>query len=130
VKELVGGKLDSDGDRYWWKLKEHRLPFFRTDEPLIRASVAPATPFFEEDSVRQLIDWAGGVRWVRGETTPHRFIEETRRHRGHVTFFMNGDRHREVFEPLSADMMKLHRYLKKAFDPDGILNPGRLYKEL
>jgi glycolate oxidase FAD binding subunit len=27
-------------------------------------------------------------------------------------------------------LMRLHRELKNAFDPAGILNPGRLYAEL
>jgi len=35
-----------------------------------------------------------------------------------------------VFHPLPAPLMALQRNLKKAFDPAGILNPGRLYAGL
>jgi glycolate oxidase FAD binding subunit len=31
---------------------------------------------------------------------------------------------------LSAPLLALHRNLKRAFDPAGILNPGRLYQDL
>jgi glycolate oxidase FAD binding subunit len=33
----------------------------------------------------------------------------------------------EVFQPLSASVERLTRSLKAAFDPGGILNPGRMY---
>jgi glycolate oxidase FAD binding subunit len=32
--------------------------------------------------------------------------------------------------PLSAGQLKLHRNLKQAFDPKGIINPGRQYPDL
>ena len=32
-----------------------------------------------------------------------------------------------VFEPLSAPLMRITRDIKAAFDPDGVLNPGRMY---
>ena len=35
----------------------------------------------------------------------------------------------DAFAPLSPALLALHRRLKKAFDPRGILNPGRLYAE-
>jgi len=35
-----------------------------------------------------------------------------------------------VFQPLPPVLMKLHRNLKRAFDPSGVLNPGRLYTDL
>ena len=37
---------------------------------------------------------------------------------------------REVFAPLDAPLLRLHRQLKQVFDPAGILNPGRMYAEL
>ena len=36
---------------------------------------------------------------------------------------------RRTVAPLSPALLALHRRLKKAFDPRGILNPGRLYAE-
>jgi glycolate oxidase FAD binding subunit len=33
----------------------------------------------------------------------------------------------EVFQPLPEVNMNLIRGLKRAFDPEGVLNPGRMY---
>jgi glycolate oxidase FAD binding subunit len=33
----------------------------------------------------------------------------------------------DVFQPLDAPLMALTAALKQAFDPVGILNPGRMY---
>jgi glycolate oxidase FAD binding subunit len=49
---------------------------------------------------------------------------------GHAILFRGGDRTSEVFHPLTPPLMTLHRRLKDAFDPKGILNPGRLYRDL
>ncbi len=35
-----------------------------------------------------------------------------------------------VFAPLTPALDRIHRELKKAFDPDGVFNPGRLYPDL
>jgi len=35
-----------------------------------------------------------------------------------------------VFAPLAAPLFELHRRLKSAFDPQAILNPGRMYEGL
>jgi glycolate oxidase FAD binding subunit len=34
-----------------------------------------------------------------------------------------------VFQPLAPAMLAVHKRLKAVFDPHGILNPGRLYRE-
>ncbi|MGB5718313.1 MAG: FAD-linked oxidase C-terminal domain-containing protein, partial [Gammaproteobacteria bacterium] len=49
---------------------------------------------------------------------------------GHATLFRGGDRDGEVFHPLQAALLSLHQRLKQTFDPAGILNPGRMYREL
>ncbi len=46
--------------------------------------------------------------------------------KGHATLFRGGDRAAGVFHPLAPALAKIHRRLKDAFDPAGILNPGRL----
>jgi glycolate oxidase FAD binding subunit len=34
-----------------------------------------------------------------------------------------------VFHPLAPAVATIHRNLKNAFDPSGIFNPGRMYKD-
>ncbi len=46
---------------------------------------------------------------------------------GHATLFRGGDTSVGVFHPLQPAVMKIHQRLKAAFDPAGILNPGRMY---
>ena len=46
---------------------------------------------------------------------------------GHATLFRGGDKAAGVFHPLKPAIFKIHRRLKGAFDPAGILNPGRMY---
>jgi glycolate oxidase FAD binding subunit len=33
----------------------------------------------------------------------------------------------DVFEPLAAPLMKISAGIKASFDPDAVLNPGRMY---
>jgi glycolate oxidase FAD binding subunit len=35
-----------------------------------------------------------------------------------------------VFQPLAPTIMKLTKGLKGVFDPNGILNPGRMYADI
>jgi FAD/FMN-containing dehydrogenase len=52
-----------------------------------------------------------------------------RRRRRHATLFRAAQKDAGAFAPLPAVLARLHRDLKRAFDPAGILNPGRLYPE-
>ncbi len=75
----------------------------------------------------QLIEWGGGLRWVSGELSPLDIRSTAERLGGHATLFRGGDKAIGVFHPLPPALMKIHRRLKTAFDPEGILNPGRMY---
>jgi glycolate oxidase FAD binding subunit len=55
--------------------------------------------------------------------------EAAQRAKGHATLFRAADRSAGAFTPPEPMVMRLHRELKAAFDPAGILNPGRLYPE-
>ncbi|MBN8495125.1 MAG: glycolate oxidase subunit GlcE, partial [Burkholderiales bacterium] len=49
---------------------------------------------------------------------------------GHATLFRSQDRSAGVFAPLKSPLDRIHRELKRAFDPDGVFNPGRMYPGL
>jgi glycolate oxidase FAD binding subunit len=75
----------------------------------------------------QLIEWGGGLRWVSGELDPLAVRSTAERLGGHATLFRGGDKSIGVFHPLKPALLKIHRRLKAAFDPAGVLNPGRMY---
>jgi glycolate oxidase FAD binding subunit len=79
-------------------------------------------------------DWAGGLIWLEVPATADAGTAEIRRaaaiHGGHATLIRAEPSVRasvEVFQPLSPPIERLTRGLKAAFDPAGILNPGRMY---
>jgi glycolate oxidase FAD binding subunit len=78
----------------------------------------------------QLIEWGGGQRWWLTDAGAEAVRAVAARAGGHATLFRNGDKAGGVFSPLAAPLMGLHTRLKAAFDPAGIFNPGRMYREL
>jgi glycolate oxidase FAD binding subunit len=123
--KLGGEEVSAAGD-YWRDLREHRLPFFAPGRPLWRLSV-PQTAQPLEIGRPQLIEWGGGLRWASGELDALSVRSTVERAGGHATLFRGGDKSVGVFHPLKAPIAKIHRRLKAAFDPAGILNPGRMY---
>ena len=77
----------------------------------------------------QLIEWGGSLRWLTASANAATVREAAQRAGGHATLFRRGDKAAGVFHPLSPALMTLHRNLKRALDPAGIFNPGRLYPE-
>ena len=126
AKAKMGGEEDRGGSEYWARLREQRLDFFAGDAPLWRVSVPQTTaPLFADHA--QLVDWGGGVRWLRGDVDALSIRTCAERAGGHATLFRGGDKSLGVFHPLAPPILKIHRRLKAAFDPAGILNPGRMY---
>lgn len=124
-QKLGGDRLAAtEAAKFWSDLNEQRLPFFQRETPLWRLSLAPATPQ-PKLSGSWLMDWGGALRWLKTDEEPSAIFRETEALGGHACRFrspLGGE-----FQPLSPAMEKLHRKIKKAFDPDCIFNPGHLY---
>lgn len=129
AKKIGGDAMDAEQARqFWTDLREQRAPFFAGDQPLWRLSVKSTTPPIDLGGP-QIIEWGGALRWLRSDADPGRIREVAAQAGGHATLFRAGHKAAAVFHPLSPVLAKLHRRLKEAFDPEGILNPGRLYPD-
>ncbi len=83
---------------------------------------------------RWFYDWSGGLIWLAvppegdcGAAIVRAAIASTG---GHATLVRAPDHVRgkvDVFQPLAEPLMKLTRGIKASFDPDGVLNIGRMY---
>jgi glycolate oxidase FAD binding subunit len=126
----IGGEAVADQDDLWTtRIREQGHDFFTGGSPLWRLSLPSATPSLDLPG-RQLVEWVGAQRWYRGELEMQAVRHVAAAAGGHATLFRGGDRNSEVFQPLPPALMAIHRNLKSAFDPDGLLNPGRLFAEL
>ncbi len=130
ARKKIGGELvgPEQGERFWTGIREQTDPFFRIDAPLWRISVPSATPPLKLPG-EPLIEWGGALRWLCSRADARTVREAAKRARGHATLFRGGDKSVGVFQPLAPALMKIHKELKREFDPQGIFNCGRMYPD-
>jgi glycolate oxidase FAD binding subunit len=126
--EHIGGqRLDAGAAASFWRdVREQSAPFFAGEAPLWRLSL-PSHAAQIELPGDQLIEWGGALRWLRSNADASTVRAAAARAGGHATLFRARDKSAGAFAPLSSTLARLHRDLKAAFDPAGILNPGRLH---
>lgn len=127
--KLGGGQLLEGADQFWADLRDQRGAFFDGEAPLWRFSInstAPQLPL----AGTTLVDWAGALRWVRGEGDMHKMQQLAKDAGGEVSLFRGGDRSAEVLQAPATPVMAIQKRLKKTFDPDRVFNPGRSYSWL
>ena len=127
--ENIGGSVLEQSAEFWESLREHRLDFFKNIGRLWRISVPGAADPLPL-SGQQLIEWGGGLRWWRSEGDVDVIRTMAEQRGGHATLFRGAEEGELVFHPLDKGLQQLHVNLKRAFDPQGIFNPGRLYQGL
>jgi glycolate oxidase FAD binding subunit len=134
---LCGTALpDREADAWWQGLRDHAHEFYKPDEAALasgeclwRLSVPAVTPALRL-SGRQLIEWGGAERWWRTRVPAEEVRRTAASAGGHATLVRAADKSPGAFARLADPLMRIHRSLKEAFDPDGIFNPGRLYADL
>lgn len=127
-RSLLGGELLADGETFWrGKIKEQGHGFFDGDLPLWRLSLPTTAPWLNLPG-KVLLDWGGAQRWLKSDAPAETIRQIAAPAGGHATLFRGGQG--EVFQALPLTMLGLHARLKRAFDPQGLFNPGRLYASL
>ena len=124
----AAGSEAADGEAFWTALREQTLPFFTRDGPPLWRMSAPPGAAALDVAGDCLIDWGGALRWLRTDAPAAEVRAAAERAGGHATLFRGGDRTGTVFHPPAPAVLKLHQRIKAAFDPAGILNPGRMYE--
>jgi glycolate oxidase FAD binding subunit len=128
--KLGGEQVDADrAASFWAGIREQSDPFFEGEEPLWRLAVPSATPPLGLGG-RSLIEWNGGLRWLKASADAHAVRDRAGRAGGHATLFRGGDKAVGVFQPLQPAVATIHRRLKAEFDPRGLFNRGRMYADL
>ena len=123
----------------WREIRDVRA-FAGDSRPLWRLSVPPASGAAaaaraaEAADVRALFDWGGGLLWLAVDGAPDAGEVPVRAAAmavgGHATL-VRADAPtraaRAVFQPQATGLAALSTRIKRAFDPTGVLNPGRMY---
>ena len=125
ARKKLGGEEAADGGAFWRAIREHEDSFFASavGRDLWRVVLPPLCP--AADFAAGLIEWEGRQRWLHSPAGEPLFDFAVARG-GFATLFRAADpTARGRFAPLSPPLARLQRRIKAAFDPAGILNPGR-----
>lgn len=132
--EKIGGEVVEAGmaASFWAGLRDHHDEFFvgaakavDSGAALWRLSV-PATAPPLKLSGEQLLEWGGAQRWICTSAAPSVLRDAAHSVGGHAVLFRGHDKSVGAFAPLAPAAARLQRELQRAFDPDGVFNPGRL----
>lgn len=135
--------LDEGPSQSFWNDMRTLQPMPYRDSALWRISTVPtkapkiATAVERAMSVVTMYDWGGGLLWLEVPASGDAGSSDIRRavavHGGQATLIRASAAVRaavDVFEPMTVPVERLSAGLKSAFDPNRLLNPGRMYETL
>jgi glycolate oxidase FAD binding subunit len=132
-------RLDEAASRGLWRGIRDVLPFADDARPVWRVSTAPTqgaevAAAAAAAGADYFLDWGGGLLWIAlppsddaGSGLIHPAVAKAG---GHATLIRAPAAIRAavaVFDPQATGVAALTRRVKGSFDPNGILNPGRMW---
>lgn len=126
ARKKLGGESVEDGAEFWQSIREHSHDFFMNAPALWRFSIKPTSPPLGLG--KQVMEWNGSLRWIAEDLDPSRAFAIAHRADGHATLFRGGNK-RHGIQQFSAGLLAVHKKLKRAFDPHGILGFGRIHAD-
>jgi glycolate dehydrogenase FAD-binding subunit len=128
AQHIIGGECIENTQTFWLSVKDQSHDFFKTDKPLWRLSLASNSSPLNIDG-DTFYEWGGALRWLHTDESAEKIRTTLDAIDGHATLFKHNSINAALFHPLNSGMLRIHKQLKNAFDPENILNPGRMYKE-
>lgn len=142
IRSLGGQVIASpDAEAFWCGVRDQQDEFFTKARAAVaaasgraglwRISLPPTAPALGLPG-EQLIEWGGALRWVCTALKPEQLRERVASVGGHATLFVGHPSQRRteaVYGAVPAPLDRIHRELKRAFDPAGIFNRGRLFQD-
>jgi len=122
----IGG--DDTPSGFWSDLRRRRVGPLA--QPRLWRLSVPRTAKIADLPGWWLRDWGGAEIWLDSQAPPARVRAIAADAGGHATLYRGAEPGEDVFTPLPAGLLALHRRLKAAFDPAGVFNPGRMYEGL
>ncbi|MBC8006884.1 MAG: glycolate oxidase subunit GlcE [Prolixibacteraceae bacterium] len=125
-QKKIGGEQVQDGAAFWNSIREQTHPLFKGSPALWRFSVKSTAASLALGT--QLTEWNGSLRWVAADLDPAKAFEIAHKAGGHATLFRDGNK-RHGIQQFSPGLLAVHKKLKRALDPHGILGPGRIHAD-
>ena len=116
-------QLDAEHSREFWSQIREVEAFVGDPRPLWRLSLPPAVGWRGPHGLpgHALYDWAGGLVWLLTDEPAAKVRAVARELGGHALCL----RGHPAFAPADGALGALQARIKAAFDPLGVLNPGR-----
>jgi glycolate oxidase FAD binding subunit len=134
AQQRIGGEVieAAAAAAFWAGLRDHRDEFFVGAAKAVEGGASlwrlslPATTGPLKLSGEQLVEWGGAQRWLCTSAPAATLRDAAAAVGGHAVLFRGQDKSVGAFAPLKPPLARIHQALKRAFDPDGIFNRGRL----
>ncbi|HRD99863.1 MAG TPA: glycolate oxidase subunit GlcE [Ilumatobacteraceae bacterium] len=131
ARRILGGEHVPQAEGWWQSVREQTHAAYAADR-LWRLALPTTAPVLDLPG-EVAVEWGGGLRWLRSDAEVAVVRQAAAEVGGHATLYRAPESLRcleNAFTPLPLAVLALHQRLKKAFDPKGIFNPGRLFAEV